>query len=48
MEMAFARRLKDVVPRLELLGFTLEAAKTDTSVSSKRTGRNPTTSATTV
>jgi hypothetical protein len=29
MEMAFARRLKDVAPRLELLGFTLEAAKAD-------------------
>jgi hypothetical protein len=29
MEMAFARRLKDVVPRLELLGFTLEAAKAE-------------------
>jgi hypothetical protein len=29
MEMAFARRLKDVVPRLELLGFTLEAAHSE-------------------
>jgi hypothetical protein len=28
-EMAFARRLEDVVPRLELLGFTLEAAKAE-------------------
>lgn len=29
METAFARRLEDVVPRLELLGFTLEAAKAE-------------------
>lgn len=29
MKMAFARRLKDVVPRLELLGFTLEAAEAE-------------------
>ena len=29
MEMAFVRPLKDVVPRLELLGFTLESAKTE-------------------
>jgi hypothetical protein len=29
MELGFARRLKDVVPRLELLGFTLEAAKAE-------------------
>ena len=27
MEMAFVRRLKDVVPRIELLGFTLDTAK---------------------
>src|SRR4051794_10935755 len=29
MEMAFARPLRDVVPRIELLGFTLEAAKAE-------------------
>jgi hypothetical protein len=29
MEMALARRLKNVVPRLELLGFTLEAAQAE-------------------
>ena len=29
MEMALAPRLKDAVPRLELLGFTLEAAQAE-------------------
>jgi hypothetical protein len=29
LEMAFVRRLKDVVPRLELLGFTLDTAKAE-------------------
>jgi hypothetical protein len=29
MEVALARRLKDVMPRLELLGFTLDAAKAE-------------------
>ena len=28
-EMGFCRRLKDLAPRLELLGFTLEAAKAE-------------------
>ena len=44
MEMALARPLRDVVPRLELLGSPLRRRRPSTSVPPKRSGKNPTNS----